>query len=379
MKIAVAVSGGVDSLCALLTLQRQGHSVLALHARLLDHGEGRENALAALAETRGIPFVLADLRSDFRRLVIEPSMLAWHRGETPNPCALCNRFIKFGRLLAVARELGCEKLATGHYVSLSEFHGVPLFSGARDEGKDQRYFLSLVEPEVLSLLSFPLASVTKAEARSFLQGEGVAVPEKKESQDVCFLPSDQTERRKIFEETWASMRLGLPEGGGIHLVTEDPLREIARHSGLWQYTEGQRKGLGIPFREGLYVLGKGIGGRADLYVGPRAFLGMDSLRSQIKSLFLPPSLWPEDVFVKVRYRQKPYRAMVSLDGDRLSVRFYERVFPSARGQIVSVSDGAGHILAGGILSDMSFPWRQSCAQAEKAAGVVAKGQPKLLR
>ncbi|MBO4368985.1 MAG: tRNA-specific 2-thiouridylase [Desulfovibrio sp.] len=356
MKIAVAVSGGVDSLCAVFLLHEQGHSLLALHARLLEEDNALESRLAETMARMGIPFVVLDFRSHFWGRVQEKALHAWFQGATPNPCALCNRFIKFGLLFEEAKRRGCEKLATGHYVALKTMGETPLLSSAFDQHKDQSYFLSVVHPSVLPYLSFPLEAMTKDAVKAAVAARGMIIP-KKESQDVCFVPKGKTAFASYCVSNWEKMGLGIPEKGPSFLFEgrDTPLRDVGLHKGLWHYTEGQRKGLGIAYTEGLYVLAKRFDtALPSLIIGPRDCLGMVSLRATLLSLFLPYAFWPSTCFVKVRYRQKPVEAHVSLDpsSNELSVRFANPVFPSAKGQILSVSDEEGHILAGGIITSM---------------------------
>lgn len=390
--VAVAVSGGVDSLCALVMLRQAGHRVLALHGLFLPEAElapppGLEDACAVL----GVPLHIADLRPAFQREVLAPFAAAYAAGRTPNPCALCNRAIKFGALLDSAQKLGAHKLATGHYarlVSAPEEEGVPekgvmghaaqenagqadtahlpLLAAAHDEAKDQSYFLSLVPRARLAHACFPLADQDKTRTREIVAQAGLTVPLPGESQDICFAPAvgasaDQASGggsvseayRPFLERHWQAAAIMPPGPGPVVLRSADGTqREIARHKGLWRYTEGQRKGLGIAHSEPLYVLAKD-GPANTLVVGPRALLGVTRCTTGVANVALPTQYWPREVLVRLRHRHRPAPASVLLDMEgRLEIAFAEPQFPSAPGQVAAVYDAAGRVLAAGIVEFM---------------------------
>lgn len=384
--VAVAVSGGVDSLCALVMLQQAGHNVLALHGLFLPEAElapppGLEEACASL----GIPLHIADLRPVFQREVLVPFAAAYAEGRTPNPCALCNRAVKFGALLDAAQELGAYKLATGHYaqlVSAPEEKGatrenaaaqthdantshLPLLAAAHDTAKDQSYFLSLVPRARLAQAWFPLADQDKTRTREIVTLAGLNVPLPHESQDICFAPasgassaqdgagSSAEAYRPFLERHWQAAAIVPPGPGPVFLRNADGAqREIARHKGLWRYTEGQRKGLGIAHSEPLYVLAKDGPANA-LVVGPRALLGVSRCVTALANVSLAPQYWPEETLVRLRHRQKPAPAKVTLNADGLlEIEFATPQFPSAPGQVAAVYDASGRVLAAGIVEVM---------------------------
>ncbi len=404
--VAVAVSGGVDSLCALVMLRQAGHRVLALHGLFLPEADlapppGLEEACAVL----GVPLHIADLRPVFQREVLAPFAAAYAAGRTPNPCALCNRAIKFGALLDAAQKLGAQKLATGHYARLvsapeenvpeSRVMGctgrehtshddtalkatcqentahddtlhLPLLAAAHDATKDQSYFLSLVPRARLAHACFPLADQDKTRTREIVAQAGLTVPLPSESQDICFAPAvgasaDQASSggsvseayRPFLERHWQAASIMPPGPGPVVLRSADGThREIARHKGLWRYTEGQRKGLGIAHSEPLYVLAKD-GFANTLVVGPRALLGVARCTTGIANVALPTQYWPREVLVRLRHRHRPAPASVRLDVEgRLEIAFAEPQFPSAPGQVAAVYDAAGRVLAAGIVEFM---------------------------
>ena len=350
MRVAVAVSGGVDSLSALVRLREAGHECVALHGRF--HDSLPADPLPGLREAcarLGVALHLVDLRSEFDGAVRLPFARALHAGQTPNPCALCNARIKFGALRAAAREAGCDALATGHYARLEAGPSGPWLASAADSSKDQGYFLALVPQKNFENVLFPLAGHTKRENRETVAAAGLAVPVPTESQDVCFRPSGDAG-----EQDWAVLTAGShlaePAPGPIVLHESGGATRIAgRHRGLWRYTLGQRRGLGIAYTEGLYVLGKD-GASNTLHVGPRAMLGSCGCVTAQANFFCPPNRWAGTLYVRLRYRQQVMPACVRVDdGDRLHISLLEPQYPTATGQVAAVYDGDGHILAGGLV------------------------------
>ncbi len=370
MNVAVAVSGGVDSLYALTRLQDEGHAVMALHARFTDGPSDPAPRLAACCAELGIPLHVEDLRREFRKEIIQPFIRAHALSLTPNPCANCNRIMKFGRLLDSAEKFGAEKLATGHYACLE---GQPSYGAGAflrsipGNPKDQSYFLSLVPVSRLQRVLFPLAGMHKETIRAKISEKGLKVPIPDESQDICFVPGN--DYRAFLQENTKGKSVGACGEGPV--ILWDTGTVIARHAGLWRYTEGQRKGLGIPWREPLYVMRRDAAANT-LYVATKRFVMTETADALAVNFLVPPRLWPEKLFVRTRFRQKPVPAAVIVnaatskgtpsDGSMektvsaenaaasLSVRFASPQEPHAPGQILAVYDAEGFILAGGILT-----------------------------
>ena len=352
MTIAVAVSGGADSLYALASLHRQyPGQILAFHARLKDTPPEDDPVpgLERLCADMGVPLHVLDLHESFFRRIIKPFAECYAHGETPNPCVRCNALIKFGLWLDEARRLGADKLATGHYVSLVEHprYGVSLHQGA-DETKDQSYFLALTPMNRLRDAVFPLADVRKSDVRAALAEWGLPVPIPRESQEICFVPDD--DYRSLLKD----MGVRLPSGGPMVLMDG---HVVGRHGGLWQYTEGQRRGLGVSWTEPLYVIGKDRSRNA-LLLGTAAELPVNRCVAGELNFLVPPDLWPHELRVRTRYRQKAVPADVRLVGGgedgmgataRMLIRFHQPQLPSAPGQLAAVFDEHGHVLAGGII------------------------------
>lgn len=367
---AVAMSGGVDSLCALLMLRRAGYTLLALHGLFLPQSVAPPPGLVQACAALDVPLHVADLRPAFRREVMEPFAAAYADGRTPNPCALCNRAVKFGALLDAALALGADKLATGHYARLTlaprssnsaDFAGaLPLLAAARDQSKDQSYFLSLVPRERLARALFPLADQDKAQSRALVAAAGLTAPLSRESQDICFVPRGAENSgagadayRPFLERHWRAQGLNAPGAGPVLLDDGNGnVREIARHQGLWRYTEGQRKGLGIAHSEPLYVLAKDSTRNA-LLVGPRARLGIRACLTGQANVLLEPALWPKQVWARLRHRHKPAPAHARLENGCLRIFLDSPQFPGAPGQVAALYDADGHVLAGGIVHSMA--------------------------
>ncbi|TML18389.1 MAG: tRNA 2-thiouridine(34) synthase MnmA [Actinobacteria bacterium] len=306
-RIAVAMSGGVDSAVALLKSLPNAIGV-TLRLWLDPHGPDAERAccspdavLAARATCHGlgVPHVTLDLREAFRRAVVDPFVRGYERGETPNPCIHCNGGFRFARLLAFARRAGAETLATGHYARIVEYEGRRLLARAADAQKDQSYMLARIDPARLDRISFPLGEQTKGETRAEAERAGLAAARRSESQEACFLAGD--DYRAFLE------RQGLEARDGA--IVDESGAELGRHSGYWRFTPGQRRGLGVSATEPLYAL-RSEAKTNTVVVGSREALGRTSLCSR-GSLYVPV----ERVEAKLRYRSDAVAASVQpMDG-----------------------------------------------------------------
>lgn len=348
MTTAVAISGGTDSMFALLSLKEQGVPVFALHAHFLPRSEEREHALAAMCGTLDVPFHAVDLHDEFERCVVEPFLDEYVHARTPNPCALCNARMKFGALLREARALGADRIATGHYAILRHdpAYGTVLACG-HDPAKDQSYFLSLVPQQALAQAVFPLGRQTKEAVRAELARRGLVPAYPGESQEICFVPDD--DYRAFLRSRGRVQKASGP------IVTVSGKR-IGSHSGLWHYTEGQRKGLGVAWHAPLYVIRKDAHSNT-LVVGEKEHLVSAGCTVRDANLLVPPSLWPQQVQVRTRYRQQPFAAYVAdiVPGEektgpaRMTVHFAGPRTPPAAGQICCIYDEQGTVLGGGII------------------------------
>jgi tRNA-uridine 2-sulfurtransferase len=277
-RIVVAMSGGVDSSVTAALLAGRGFEVVGITLQLYDHGRttGRQGACCAGQDIRdaarvaarlGIAHYVLDYERRFRTAVIEDFAESYRRGETPVPCIRCNERIKFGDLLGMARDLGASALATGHYVRRIVGPGGPELHRARDARRDQSYFLFATSRAELEFLRFPLGHLGKDETRALARRFGLAVADKKDSQDICFVP--QGSYIRLVERL-------RPEAAAPGEIVDRDGRVLGRHLGIARFTVGQRKGLGLAAAEPLYVL-RLEPERRRVVVGPRAALAQAGL------------------------------------------------------------------------------------------------------
>ncbi len=364
-KIAVAVSGGADSLYALVRLHEMGHELIAIHGLFLA-GETDDNALELLEKLcslRCIPLHIIDFRSAFDQEVILPFLHDYALGITPNPCALCNAKIKFGLLMDSALALGAELFATGHYAALNiedtmdDVTKSPLSKGL-DMHKDQSYFLALVARERLLSCLFPLAHTQKTENISYLKQHNIIAPIAKESQEICFVPDIHSSAYRNFVLEEAKKRqIHLGKGGNMYVRTAEtellvPEKQGGKHGGLWQYTEGQRRGLGVAWSEPLYVCEKDKNRNA-LILASQKDAVLNACTVERLNFFVQPKFWPWDnLLVRLRYRQKEVAAHVIYDNNMLFIQFSKPQPLTAPGQVAVIYNEQGHVLAGGIISSV---------------------------
>ena len=342
MRTAVAVSGGMDSLLAMVLLKEQGHDLIAVHGHFLPPNPNWERVaqgLSSVCETLGVPFHALDLHEEFEKRVIAPFVADYRAGLTPNPCAQCNPLMKFGVLFDAVRALGADRLATGHYVHVEEREGLGrmLVRGA-DRSKDQSYFLSLVPIDVLRNALFPLAETLKKDVLAILAEHGLTPPVPGESQEICFVPHDDY-------QAFLTARCDMPGPGPAELPDGTVVGE---HQGLWRHTQGQRRGLGIPWTEALYVLDKDVE-RNVLVVGPKSELASGGCVAGQVNLMTGMETWPDVVQVQTRYRQKAKPSRVVLANGMLRFEFLEPHTRPTPGQVAAVYDENGTVLGGGII------------------------------
>lgn len=339
MKVVLGLSGGVDSAVAALRLRDMGHSVEAVW---LDLGFGDPAAARETAAQLGLPFSVEQAAEPHRRLVRAPFAAAYQAGLTPNPCAVCNPTVKLPALLRAAERLGGDQIATGHYAALEPRNGrVCLRQSGGD--KDQSYMLAMVGQPLLERLCFPLSGLSKPEIRSIARQRGLIPAEAPDSQDICFIPDGDY-------GSWLERQgLGQPPGD---FVDEDG-QVLGRHRGLHRYTVGQRRGLGIPAAQRLYVC-RLDGSHNTVTLGPAERLLTDKVS-------LSPPLWgamaetdaPFTCLVKLRSRPSKTEALVTPGPEGLRLHFASPQRRPAPGQLAVGYDGDGFVLfAATILEDL---------------------------
>ena len=356
MRACVAMSGGVDSSVAAVLLLQQGYELSGVNLRMFhneDLGQSRERTCCSLADAEdaalvarrlGFPFYVFDFSQVFRDTVIRNFVQEYQAGRTPNPCAECNRFVKFGALLQRARTLGCDYLATGHYARVEQdpSSGRYLLKRAADRSKDQTYFLYMLTQEQLAHTLFPLGGLCKTEVRQIAEAHNLVNARKHDSQDICFVPDGKY--ADFIERT-----VGSPAPAGPFLDREG--RVLGRHKGLIRYTLGQHKGLGLSTEEPLYVLEKDAAANT-IRLGPDSALWTRQLTAeQVNLISLPELTAPLRVTAKTRYSQRESAAVLEpLPGGQVRLTFDEPQRAITPGQAVVFYDG-DVVVGGGIIRE----------------------------
>jgi len=343
-RTAVAMSGGVDSAVALL---RAAPNAVGVTLRLWLDPDGPDaeraccspEAVIAARETchrLGVPHVTLDLREEFRRAVVAPFVRGYARGETPNPCIRCNGGFRFADLLAFASRAGCERLATGHYARIAEHRGRRLLHRGADAAKDQSYMLARLDPARLERVWFPLGEQDKDATRAEAERAGLEAARRAESQEACFLAGD--DYRAFLG------RHGVAAVDGP--IVDEAGRELGRHDGVWNFTPGQRKGIGVSAASPLYVLGSDAAANA-VVVGPREALARTRVAASGR-LYAAV----ERAEAKLRYRSPALAAGVEAVPGGFALTLDEPAYGVARGQAAVLYEGDA-VVGCGVVSGAS--------------------------
>jgi len=369
-RVVVAMSGGVDSSVVAALVREAGYETVGITLQLYNHGAARHRPGSCcagqdihdarrVAETIDIPHFVLDYETRFRQAVIEPFAESYLAGETPIPCVACNSTVKFADLLATARQLGAAALATGHYVRTRLESGHWRLYRPAEIARDQSYFLYATTQEQLDFLRFPLGDMSKDETRAIARRLGLAVADKADSQDICFVPEGR------YSDVIERLKPGAAEPGEIvHLDG----RVLGRHAGILHYTIGQRRGLGVAAGEPLYVVALDAG-RARVVVGPR-----EALRTE--RVLLRDFNWLGDValaalsaegidlYARVRSTRPPAPARLALEGGRAVVHLVGGETGVAPGQacvLYDRADAEARVLGGGVIVGGSADRRADAA------------------
>jgi tRNA-uridine 2-sulfurtransferase len=354
--IAVAMSGGVDSSTVAAMLKAEGQQLVGLtmqlwNQRRLADKDGMPEQVQGrccsiddvydarrVAETLGIPYYVVNHQERFERDVIRPFVDEYLAGRTPIPCSLCNNHLKFDQLLTVARQIGADRLATGHYarVEFDENCGRWLLKRPADASKDQTYFLFGLTQEQLSHTIFPLGGMSKPQVRKLARHHGLALAEKPDSQEICFIPGGDYKR--FLDAYLAEQGEALPATAG-ELVTSSG-EVIGTHHGIHNFTVGQRKGLGVATGSPLYVI-QIKGNRREVVVGTSAELYSRTLRvRRVNLISIVDLLAPMRVSAKIRHRHEPAAALIEkTDHDEFLVTFDHPQRAITPGQATVFYDG----------------------------------------
>ncbi|WP_152045164.1 tRNA 2-thiouridine(34) synthase MnmA [Aureimonas psammosilenae] len=362
-RVVVAMSGGVDSSVVAALLKAEGYDVVGMTLQLYDSGAVPRRAGACcagqdirdarrVAETLGIPHYVLDYEEAFRRQVIDPFAESYVAGETPVPCIACNQTVKFRDLLALARDLGVDALATGHYIdSRMAGDGSPhrALHRPQDLDRDQSYFLFATTQEQIDFLRFPLGRLTKPETRRLAEAHGLAVADKPDSQDICFVS------RGHYSDVIGRLR---PDAGVAGDIVHVDGRVLGRHEGIVHFTVGQRRGLKIAAPEPLYVVAIEAA-RARVVVGPRSALA--TRRLILRDLnwlgdegFLSGGRQERDVLARVRSTRRPAPARLVREADgEVVLELLDPEEGVSPGQAAALYDGeapGARVLGGGFIA-----------------------------
>lgn len=338
-KVLIAMSGGVDSSVAAYLMKEKGFTCIGATMRLLDGHDKNIADAKAICDRLNIPFYAFDMREEFKAEVIGDFVETFEKGETPNPCVLCNKRFKFGALLKKADELGCDYIVTGHYAKITRDENGFYLEKAENKAKDQSYFLYSLSPWVLPRVMFPLADYSKDEIRKIAENLGFETAAKKDSQDICFVPNGDY-AKVICDVTGKTYK----NGDFVDLSG----KKLGKHRGIIHYTVGQRKGLGVAFGKPMYVHSKNAVTN-EVALCDDAELFTDTLTARNVNWLCIPSGSMFYCKARIRYRHEEQPATVTITNEGVTVKFETPQRAVTPGQSVVFYEG-DRVLGGGIIN-----------------------------
>jgi len=351
MKALIALSGGVDSACAAMIMKNEGYDCYGVTMRLhTPKNDSKGGCLTTqdIEDARGvcknldIPYEVVDFSSDFDKYVIENFISAYENGLTPNPCIECNFRLKFDKLYDYGKSLGCDYIVTGHYarIEYDEKYGRRVLKKGLDHRKDQSYVLWRLSKEKLDNTIFPLGNIlSKDEARSLAHQAGLDVSQKKDSQDICFIPDGDY---ASFIEGYRNRTY--PEGNFVDLDGNI----LGKHKGIIRYTIGQRKGLGLALPASMYVVSKDLEKNQVILGFDKDLFSQELYAKDVNLSAIDTIDAPLRVKAKIRYNQEAKDAYACMSNGILHITFDEPQRAICRGQSVVIYDG-DTVLGGGII------------------------------
>ena len=383
-RVVVAMSGGVDSSVVAGLLKSEGYDVIGVTLQLYDHGAATHRAGSCCAgqdiddarrvsETLGIPHYVLDYEERFRKAVIDPFAESYVAGETPIPCVACNQTVKFADLLATARELGADALATGHYIRSAQNGDHRALYRPVDLDRDQSYFLFATTQAQIDFLRFPLGGMSKPQVREAAEAMGLSVATKHDSQDICFVPQGK------YSDIIAKLK---PEAASPGDIVHIDGRVLGRHDGILRYTIGQRRGIGVATGEPLYVVHLDAE-RARVIVGPREALethriylrDMNWLGDRPLAMLDPEGV---ELLAKVRSTRPPRPALLRHRDGASWVELADGESGIAPGQacvLYGEDENGSRVLGGGFIERSERGAEAEAMLSRLASMPSASGQP----
>ncbi len=342
-RVAVALSGGIDSAVTAALLKERGFDVIGITGKMTCSQDSEQVILNAkkVANNLNIEHHVVDVSKEFNEKIIKYFENSYKNGLTPNPCIMCNKYIKWGALFEYAINiLNVDFIATGHYANIKENNGVYKLYPASDEHKDQLYFLFLLDQKQLAKTMFPLSEYKKDEVRKLADKYDLPPKSAKESQDICFIKPPLTTKKYLSQ--MFQTRCG-------KFVERSTGKVLGQHDGYWQFTIGQRKGIGLAAPQALYVVG--IEPETNtVYVGFKDELNTNNLILDNFIWNYPVAEEEFEALIKIRYNMKAVKALVKKADSKVEIKFFEPVSGVAFGQACVVYDITdGHLIGGGFI------------------------------